>query len=88
MAEEKGRNSEKGQGKGEKLLARLVLDLGKILPKVSSSTSFSPDDPSRTSGCNTNKVKRTTHAWEWGLTPKSSELITAEETTCICMAII
>ena len=36
----------KGRGKGNKSSPRLVLDLEKILPKVSSS----PDDPSRTSG--------------------------------------
>ena len=57
MAEEKAeipRNSSsrprKGRGKGKNSSPRLVLDLGKILLKVSSSTSSSPDDPSRTSG--------------------------------------
>ena len=56
MAEKKAeipRNSSsrprKGRGKGKNSSPRLVLDLGKILPKVSSSTSSSPDDPSRTS---------------------------------------
>merc|ERR1711974_234249 len=39
----------KGRGEGKNSSPRLVLDLGKILPKVSSSTSSSPDDPSRTS---------------------------------------
>ena len=55
MAEKKAeipRNSSsrprKGRGKGKNSSPRLVLDLGKILPKVSSSTSSSPDDPSRT----------------------------------------
>ena len=54
MAEEKAKFRgiprlvlEKAEGKGK--IPRLVLDLGKILPKVSSSTSSSPDDPSRTS---------------------------------------
>ena len=57
MAEKKAkipRNSSsrprKGRGKGKNSSPRLVLDLGKILPKVSSSTSSSPDDPSKTSG--------------------------------------
>ena len=56
MAEKKAeipRNSSsrprKGRGKGKNSSPRLVLDLGKILPKGSSSTSSSPDDPSRTS---------------------------------------
>ena len=39
----------KGRGKGRNSSPRLVLDLGKILPRVSSSTSSSQDDPSRTS---------------------------------------
>ena len=54
MAEKKAkipRNSSshprKGRGKGKNFLPRLVLDLGKILPMVLSSSS--PDDPSRTS---------------------------------------
>ena len=56
MAEKKAeipRNSssrpQKGRGKGKYSSPRLVLDLGKVLPKVSSSTSSSLDDPSRTS---------------------------------------
>merc|ERR1711973_1034054 len=56
MAEKKAeipRNSSsrprKDRGKGKNSSPRLVLDLGKILPKVSSSTSSSLDDPSRTS---------------------------------------
>ena len=57
MAEKKAeipRNSSsrprKGRGKGKNSSPRLVLDLGKILSKVSSSTSSSLDDTSRTSG--------------------------------------
>ena len=56
MAEKKAeipRNSSsrprKGRGKGRNSSPRLVLNLEKILPKVSSSTSSSLDDPSRTS---------------------------------------
>ena len=60
MAEKKAefpRNSSsrprKGRRKGKNSSPRLVLDLGKILPKVLSSTSSSLDDPSRTSvSCN------------------------------------
>ena len=57
MAEKKAeipRNSSsrprKGRGKGKNSSPRLVLGLVNILPKVSSSTSSSPHDPSRTSG--------------------------------------
>ena len=57
MAEKKAeipRNSSsrprEGRGKGENSSPHIVLDLGKILPKVSSSTMSSLDDSSRTSG--------------------------------------